>query len=151
MERGKMNKRGLDAVVTTLIIILLVLVAVGIIWVVVRNVIQQGSEQIDISSKCLSVDLKAVGVSPVVTQVGNYSVTLRRASGGDAIGGVKVTLFNDTANSGVLEFGDAVDELETSTQTVVGVTGANKLEFTAYLIDASGNQQLCSQTGTFTF
>ena len=146
-----MNKRGLDAVVTTLIIILLVLVAIGIIWVVVRNVIQQGSESIDISSKCLSVDLKAVGVSPTANQTGNYSVTLRRAAGGDAIGGVKVTLFNSTANSGVLEFGDAVDELETSTQTIVGVTGANKLEFTAYLIDASGNQQLCSQTGSFTF
>lgn len=36
-----MNKKGLDAVVTTLIIILLVLVAVGIIWVVARNVVQQ--------------------------------------------------------------------------------------------------------------
>src|SRR3990167_792910 len=60
MKRGYMDKRGLDAVVTTLLIILLVLVAVGIIWVVVRNVVQQGSEQIDINARCLSVDLQAV-------------------------------------------------------------------------------------------
>jgi len=151
MERGNMNKRGLDAVVTTLIIILLVLVAIGIIWVVVRNVVQQGSEQIDISAKCISVDLKAVSVAPVVAQAGNYSVTLRRAAGGDAIGGIKVTLFNATDNSGVLDFGDALDELETSTRTVVGVTAAERLEYTAYFIDASGNEQLCSQTGTFDF
>jgi len=148
-----MNKRGLDAVVTTLLIILLVLVAIGIIWVVVRNVVQQGSEQIDISARCISVDLQAVSVAPVSNQSGNYSVTLRRGAGGDAIGGVKVTLFNDTVNSGVLEFGDALDVLETSTQVVAtpGVTAANKLEYTAYFVDASGNDQVCSQTGSFNF
>lgn len=152
MERGNMNKRGLDAVVTTLIMILLVLVAVGIIWIVVRNVVQQGSEQIDISSKCIAVDVKAVSVSPVASQAGNYSVTLRRAAGGDAIGGVKVTLFNATANSGVLNFTVPLSELQTSTITIVaGVTSANRIESTAYFIDASGNEQLCSQTGTFTF
>ena len=68
MKRGYMDKRGLDAVVTTLIIILLVLVAVGIIWVVVRNVVQQGSEQIDISSKCLSVDVQAVSVTALTCE-----------------------------------------------------------------------------------
>ena len=149
MERGKMNKRGLDAVVTTLLIILLVLVAVGIIWVVVRNVVQQGSEQIEISSKCLAVDLRAVSVAN--TSLTDYSVTLNRRAGGDAIGGVKVSLFNDTANSGVRDFGVTLDELDTKTQTVVGVTGANKLEFTVYFVDASGNEQPCSQTGTYTF
>ena len=138
MERGKMNKRGLDAIVTTLIIILLAIVAIGIIWVVVRNVVQQGSEQIDISSKCIAVDLRAVSVSPVSGQVGNYSVTLNRRAGGDAIGGVR-------------DFGVTLNELDTKTQTVVGVTEANKLEYTAYFVDASGNEQLCSQTGTFTF
>ena len=151
MKRGHMNKRGLDAIVTTVIIILLAIVAIAIIWTVVRNVVQQSSEQIDISSKCIAVDLRAVSVAPVATEVGNYSVTLNRRAGGDAIGGVKVTLFNDTANGGVRDFGVTLNELDTKTQTVVGVTGANKLEYTAFFVDASGNEQLCSQTGTFTF
>src|SRR3989338_395678 len=138
-------KRGLDAVVTTLIIILLVLVAVGIIWVVVRNVVQQGSEQIDISAKCIAVDLRAVSVASVVGQAGNYSVTLNRRAGGDVIGGVKVTLFNDTANSGVADFGTTLNQLDTKTQVMAGPDVANKLEFTAYFVDASGNEQLCSQ------
>ena len=69
------NKRGLSDVITTLIIILLVLVAVGIIWVVVRNVVQSGSEQIDITTRCVAVDLRAVSVTSVEGQAGNYTVT----------------------------------------------------------------------------
>ena len=151
MKRGYMDKRGLDAVVTTLLIILLVLVAVGIIWVVVRNVVQQGSEQIDISAKCLSVDIQAVSVAPVAGNATAYSVTLRRAAGGDAIAGIKVAIFNNATNGGVVEFGNALDELETATQTVAGVANANRIEYTPYFVDASGNEQLCSQTGEFNF
>ena len=42
------SKKGLSAVVTTLIIILLVLVAVGIIWVVVQNIVTEGAESISL-------------------------------------------------------------------------------------------------------
>ncbi|MEK6841788.1 MAG: hypothetical protein AABX91_01410 [Nanoarchaeota archaeon] len=151
MKRGRMNKKGLDAIVTTIIIILLALVAIGIIWAVLRNVVQQGADQVDNNAKCISVDLKAVSVVPVVGQSGNYSVTLRRAAGGEAIGGVKVNIFNATANSGVSDFSVTLAPLDTKTQTVVGVTGANKIEYTAFFTDASGNEQACSQTGTFSF
>lgn len=145
------NKRGLSAIVATLIIILLVLVAVGIIWVVVRNLIQEGSEQIDISTKCIAIDLRAVSVAPVADEAGNYSVTLRLA-GGEIIDGVKIALFNDATNSGVLDGFEDLDVLETRTETIVaGITDANKLEFTVYFTDASGNEALCSQTNSFTF
>lgn len=144
------NKRGLSAIVATLIIILLVLVAVGIIWVVVRNVIQEGAEQVDISTKCIAIDVRAVSVNE--TTSGNYSVTLRRVAGGEAIGGVKVALFNATANSGVLDGFLDLEELETRTETVIaGINNADRLEFTVYFTDASGNEALCSQTNSFTF
>ena len=151
MKRGRMNKKGLDAIVTTIIIILLALVAIGIIWAVLRNVVQQGSEQVDVNAKCIAVDIRADKVVPVVGESGNYSVTLKRAAGGEAIGGVKVNIFNDTANSGVTDFGVTLDPLDTKTQVIVGVAGANKLEYTAFFTDASGNEKACSQTGTFTF
>lgn len=149
MKGGNMKKRGLSAVVTTLIIILLVLVAVGGIWIVVNNFIDAGTEQIEISQKCLAVDLSAVSVNE--TSAGTYDITLNRKAGGDAIGGVKVNIFNSTENSGVVEFGSAIGVLDTVTQSVVGVTNANKLEFTAYFLDDSGTEQLCSATNTFTF
>ncbi|MBA7597945.1 hypothetical protein ES703_04954 [subsurface metagenome] len=150
------NKRGLSAIVATLIIILLVLVAVGIIWVVVRNLIQEGAEQIDVSTKCIAVDVRAVSVAPVVGSPESYSVTLRRLSGGETIGGIKIALFNETANSGVLGKFNAsatlLGQLDTKTETVAaGITNANRLEYTVYFIDASGNERLCSQTNSYIF
>ena len=145
------NKRGLSAVVTTLIIILLVLVAVGIVWVVVRNVIEQGAEQIDISTKCVAVDVRAVGVVPAGGD--NYIVTLERKSGGGDIGGVKLNIFNSTSNSGPIDFGTTLVELATETQTVSanGVTGATRMQYTVFFISESGTEQLCSITTPFEF
>ena len=40
----KNNKKGLSTIVATLLIILLTLVAVGIIWIVIRNVVQTGTD-----------------------------------------------------------------------------------------------------------
>ena len=144
------NRKGLSAVITTLIIILLVLVAVGIIWVVVRNVVEQGAEQIDISTKCVAVDVRAVSVAESVP--GNYSVTLNRRAGGGDIGGIKVNVFNATSSSGVEDFGSAIAELETEKRTIVtSLTGATSIQYTVFFLDASGNEQLCSQTNTFEF
>jgi len=144
-----MEKKGLSAVVTTLIIILLVLVAVGGIWIVVSNFIDTGTEQIDLSSKCRAVDLSAVSVAS--TGGTGYDVTLKRGAGGDTIEGVKLNIFNSTDNSGVKEFGSSIAELETRTQPVVGVENANRMEYTAFFLDASGAEQLCSTTRTLNF
>ena len=146
------NKKGLSAIVATLIIILLVLVAVGIVWVVVRNVVQEGAEQIDISTKCIVIDLRAVNVVSVAGEAGNYSVALRRVAGGEAIAGVKIALFNETANSGVLNGFLDLSELETRTEKfAAGITDADRLEFTVYFEDESGNERLCSQTNSYSF
>ncbi len=147
-----MEKRGLSAVVTTLIIILLVLVSVGIIWVVVRGVVESGAEQIDVSTKCLGIDIRAVSVEPVNGEEGNYSVNLERKSGGNEIEGIKVNVFNDTDSSGVMDFGVAIEELNEETVILEsGIIDANKIEYTAYFKDASGNDVSCTYTGEFNF
>jgi len=151
------NRKGLSAIVATLIIILLTLVAVGIIWVVIRNLVEGGAEQIDISQKCLAVELSAVTVNE--TSSGVYSVTLSRGSDSQDDIGVKVNVFSGTAtSSGVLDFGTFgdLDALETLTRTIdtntaTTVSGGDKIEFTAFFEDASGDEQLCSQTSTYTF
>ena len=144
-----MKKRGLSAVVTTLIIILLVLVAVGGIWIVVNNFIQQGTKTITLSQKCLAVnfDLSAAIVSVDATDPDTYEITLKRNVGGDPISGVKINLFNSTNdNSGVLNFGVPMNEFDTKTQSLVdtGVENANRMEYTAFFTDASGAEELCS-------
>jgi len=145
------KKKGLSTVVTALIIILLVLVAIGIVWIVVRDVIERGTQSIDINVKCLEVDVRATAV----TSAGgtDYDVTLTRKAKGDEIGGVKLVFYNDAGNSGVVEFGEGIDPLDTVTKTVYDteITGANKIDVTVYFIDESGNPQLCTQTNSFSF
>ena len=141
------NKRGLSDIVATLIIILLVIVAAGIIWVVVRNVVQSGAEQVEFGQKCFQVNLQYVGVTN--TTETDYDVTLRRLAGGDEIVGVKVTLLNATQASTPYEFG-SIGELETLTRSIEGVLGATKMEYTAYFEDSSGAPVYC-QTRDHTF
>ena len=145
------NKRGLSAVITTLIIILLVIVAVGIIWVVVRNVIEEGATSIELSTKCLAVDTRATVVNGTTGTL--YDVTLHRTAGGDDIGGVKLVFFNSTDNGGVIDSPGNIAPLGTVTRRGIDgeILNANKVEVTSYFTDASGIEQLCSQTIPFEF
>ena len=139
------NKRGLSAVVATLIIILLVLVAVGIIWVVVRNVVQSGSEQVEFSQKCFQVNLQCAGVTD--NGDGTYNITLKRLAGGDDIAGIMVSLLSATEGSTPEDFG-SLGALETSTVTIPSTGSisfnATKVEYTAYFEDSSGNPVYCT-------
>lgn len=151
------NNKGLSTIVATLIIILLTLVAVGIIWVVIRNVIQGGAESVDLSTKCIAVSLEANSVTE--TPAGVYAVTLKRNAGGEALGGIKVSVFNAIVSSGIKDFG-VLTELQTRTVSIdtntgtgiTAVTGGNKIEYTPFFVDSSGNEQLCPQsTQTYEF
>jgi len=144
------NKKGLSTVVTTLIIILLVLVAIGIVWVVVRGVIDEGAANIEFNTKCLQIDVKATQV--VNTGGTDYDVTLTRGSTGDDIAGVKMVLFNSLDSSSVIDSPGNIGLLTTVTRSLaaVGIANANKIEVTAYLKDTQGNDHVC-QTFVFNF
>jgi flagellin-like protein len=47
MKKGN-DKRGISPVITTLIIILLALVAIGIVWIVIKNIVSEGTEGISL-------------------------------------------------------------------------------------------------------
>lgn len=149
MRTKFLNKRGLSAVVTTLIIILLVMVAIGIIWVVVRNFVSGGVAGLEIGTKCLEIDITATALAN--TSATNYNVTFTRTASGEEIGGMKVIFFNATdETSGLLDLSGNIAPLTTVTRSVDGViSGANKVEFTAYFLDDAGEEKLCSQTNSF--
>ncbi|MBA7710995.1 hypothetical protein ES703_119945 [subsurface metagenome] len=85
------DKRGLSAIVATLIIILLVLVAAGIIWVVVRNIITKGAEGIELERFTLDLSIKSAYIDGT-----NVKVLVRRSPGGGDLIGVKFIFFNST-------------------------------------------------------
>ncbi|MEK6833456.1 MAG: archaellin/type IV pilin N-terminal domain-containing protein [Nanoarchaeota archaeon] len=145
------NKKGLSTIVATLLIILLTLVAVGIIWVVVRNVVKGGSEQVDIDAKCLQAIVEVTNVENTTagTLDGDFNVTLSRTSGSEIIGGVKL-VFTDDANSvsDVVSVSKNIGAFVTTTESVsmniTAIPNPGKVNAVVYFLDDAGNEQLCS-------
>ena len=78
-----MNKRGISAVVTTLIIILLSIVMLGVLWVVVKNLLDKNAEQIDLGKTTLDLEIQTVKIQDTEVTV----VVVRRNPGkGEFIG-----------------------------------------------------------------
>jgi len=102
------NKRGLSSVVTSLIMILLVLVSVGIVWVVVKNIIESGTE--DISLEKFSSDLKIKSVT-VDNSTNTANINVKRNPGQGDLAGIKF-VFSDGLNSEIIESNLTLEELE---------------------------------------
>jgi hypothetical protein len=153
------NKKGLSTVVTTLIIILLVLVAIGIVWVVIRGVIESGAGQIDVSSKCPMLDIRVTDVNTTSNQCNGLTcqIEIYRASGGDenkvfytiaATNGTS-TCMNTTTND--------IQPLETRRETVtfkdgctLGGINAKEVTVTPMLFDSSNQPKLCPNSNKYT-
>jgi hypothetical protein len=145
-----MEKKGLSTVITSLIIILLVLVAIGIVWVTVRGIIDRGTGQVDIKSKCLEVDVRPTALGSCNA---TYCIaTLNRKAGGVDVAGVKLIVSNTAAGtSNITSYPNNIVPLATlnilaGANTVVS---PNKVEVVVYFKDAAGVDTLCDQKTSF--
>ncbi len=154
----KNNKKGLSTIVATLLIILLTLVAVGIIWLVIRGVVQGGADDVNISSKCLSSEV-------VVTQVNSaggdlYDVTLNRKRGTDEIGGVKLVVSDaeelESCPTDILNEDYPLPAQKTTTVQIdlaaMGCAGLvpSKVDVVVFYLNEDTNEQsFCETTSTF--
>ena len=166
------DKRGLSTVVTTLIIILLVLIAIGIIWVVIGGVIQKGAKKTEILNRCNLIDVQATdgsfcSSSIIVAGKTDCVLKIERKPGADSdpIDGIKVVFKDATQSSVVLDsdassnfsgigtqtFGD-INVLEIKTLNSSGYLAFNptKVETTVYLKD-QGEKKPCPITKVYTF
>lgn len=144
------NKKGLSTVITTLIIILLVLVAVGIIWVVVRGVIDQGADQIDTSSACPLIDLRITGQSGCGV-AGSCTVDIERKSGGRDIDGVVSVVSSDSSSSTPLYTYGNIPQLGNQQVNANGIASGNVVRVAAVFNDSQGNPQACPNSAEWNF
>jgi hypothetical protein len=149
------NRRGLSTIVITLIIIVISLVAVGLVWVVVRNLINAGTGGLEINSKCLNIV-----IDPAKINCSNAGVSVmcdvqftRTGTGNDVINGVKLVFRNSTsgASSNLISLSGNIEKLVGKKQTGINTSllntqGVNTLEITAFFKDTAGNDQSCPQT-----
>ena len=140
-----LNKKELSNIITVLLFIVLALVAVGAIWTVVNNIIESGTEDINLKSKCLEVDVELV--KSECTGPGVCNVTVTRNPGGDEIGGIKLILTNDLGETNyVYDVSGDIAFLETKTEfdIITGIANVSNVKITPYFKDEIGNEQLCS-------
>ncbi len=152
------SKKGLSAIVVTLIIIVISLVAVGVVWVVVNNLLKSGTGGADIAQKCLNavVDVTKVNCSNgATTKVCDVQFT-RSGTGSDDLGGVKLVFKNATsgATSSLIKLDGNIEELIGKKQTgistsILNANGVDTMEYTVYFRDASNTEQNCQSTKTF--
>ena len=150
----KRDEKGLSTIVSTLIIILLVFVAVGMLWVVVRNFIQGGSNTIDLTSKCVDITVSPISVTYNASLSASlYNVTVLRNGGTGEIGGVKLVFSADNATSNFV-YDDSGDLASLAIKTIpVQVTAfsPNKVKAVVYFVDKSGNKQYCQNAEELSF
>ncbi len=103
------NKKGLSSIVITLIITLLALVAIGIVWLVIQNLLKTGSSGVGIEK--FTVDLK---ITNAYEQEGNISVFVTRNVGAGDLMGIDLIL-SDNSNSEVITENTTMLELESDT------------------------------------
>jgi len=94
-----MDKKGLSAIITTVLLILLVLIMIFVIWLLIRNFTQSGGEQVPYSSQCLKI-----GVEPVKCIYAN-NCSFNLGTGGEtAIVGVTVRRNSESGTLAGLAF-----------------------------------------------
>jgi flagellin-like protein len=143
------DKRAMSEIVTTIIMVVLALVAVAIIWSIVNNLISERGAQAVTTQKCLDVKLSIAGVPGCNSDGCNLTVT--RAAGGDEFDGLNIVLKSATDSSKVITVPGNIDQLETVTffANITDVTddfdaaSTNKVEATVYFRDESGVAQNC--------
>ena len=139
-------KRGLSGVVTTLIIVLLVLVAIGVIWMVVRNVIDKGAEQIELGQFSLDLQIKKVQV-----QNGNVTVIVVRRNPGEGNFVGMNFVFSDGQNSETIRQNVSLQELDekTFTFTLTKISASNlKTVSVAPIYELSSGKETAGNTVT---
>lgn len=105
------NKRGLSEVVTNLLLILLVLVAVGVVWVVVKNLVSEGAGGIEIGQFTFDLQIQNAYISGT-----DVIVSVRRNAGGGELAGIKFLFSNETESITIDKIG-ALNELDRRTFT----------------------------------
>jgi len=144
------EKKGLSTVVTTLILVLLVLAAIGIIWNPIKSLLTKSGNSLD-RTKCLDVDIQATNVVNITDTT--YNITLTRSAAGEGAFSAKLILFDKAGNSAGIQ--SAIINLNPLDVKVAGpITGvgnATKIEVTPTYVDSNGKEQICNTKTTHEF
>ena len=146
-----MEKRGLSTIVTTVIMILLVLVAVEIVWIVVKKVVGDTSE--DISLEKLKIDLQITDVVLTAAQ-DSIDVTVERKIGEGDLSAIRF-LVSDGTTTETFDIDTTLEELTQETFTISqtdinGLTEVTEVSIAPIVTTESGGSSVGNIVDTST-
>lgn len=155
MKRGQMirNKRGLSAVIVTLLLVMLSIVLVGIVFVVVSNVVNTSKSNISGGATCSysGVEVTSATCNKIGTQC---NVTVQRTRGSDEIGGVTLTFSNAAGDAASNSTGGNIItpayKRISSIPLNPAVANVSSIGVSIYYNESSGKQYPCPGQNTFT-
>jgi len=93
-NRRKISKKGLSTIIVTLILILISLVAIGVFWVVIQNLIDGNTENVGLDKLTLSAEIKGVNID---NSSNNVTLAIKRNVGEGDLVGMKFVFYNDSS------------------------------------------------------
>lgn len=110
-----MNKRGLSTVITSMIIILLCLVAVGVVWIVVQDIVTESTGKISLGQFSIELEMQSVKINIDDTNplqsYDSLDVMVKRNPGKGELVGIKFLVTDVNENSQVFTEMGSIEEL----------------------------------------
>jgi len=141
------NKKGLSGIVTTLIIILLVLAAVGLVWKPISDMLSGGTSSMSKSTLCTGLDFKINKAEVSGTDV---EVTIERgATAKDQDPGVKVVMYDNAGSSVVAATSSETWSILQKQMVTVGMDTLTDVEsvkvYPVFTDEETGEEVVCDQ------
>ena len=140
------NKKGLSMVVTSLIIILLVLVAIGIIWVVVQNIITEGTEQVSLGKFTINLEIRSAKINTAGGIYDSFDVVIKRNPGEGELIGVNFVATDINGISEVFENMTIIQQLGSQTFNLImtdfNASDVNKISIAPILMTSAGGKYI---------
>ncbi|MCX6748530.1 MAG: hypothetical protein NT076_02910 [Candidatus Pacearchaeota archaeon] len=139
-----MKKRGLSSIVATVLIILLVIVAIGIVWAVLKPSITKSAQSANLD--CIKIDLELEAMN---CSAGQFRVT---SKAGDV---TKLRFVTESATDSKVQ--DKVVSIKqlastvvtlTETETVMPRINMTQAKVTAILVSEDGTEKICEIPAT---
>ncbi len=144
------SKKGISGVITVVILVALALIAIGVVWATISNIITKNTQSTDLAAKCTPIEVRAISVDD--SDDSAVTATLKRSAGGNDISGVYLVYTDGSQYSDRQEVTGNIEPLETKDSAAFNVGfDPNKIEVSVYLTDSEGNEYICQQSTEYGF
>ena len=138
-----MNNKGVSMIVSTMIIILLVIVAIGIVWFVSRGVLQGGADEVSLGKFLIDLEIKRAYVDESNPNL--VHVTVERGAGEGILKGVNFIFANEDESKTKQEI-FSLNKLESKTIDVdistLGISDVTEVSIVPIFESESGAEKL---------